>query len=112
MVAPGGNRAHFLYASAKQVGRTDHPVIQHPAFRELPQRAEGFSDKADAFAYHDRDSVDSQAIQQSGFYQRSKQFAAAHHQHIGFLFQLINPLQRFFGQELHAAVWCYVGVVV
>ena len=26
-----------------------------------------------------------------------EQLAAAHHQHVGFLFQFINPLQRFFG---------------
>ena len=57
------------YVPAKQVGRTDHPVIQHPAFREFPQRAECCPDKADAFARHDRDGVDCQAVQQPGFNQ-------------------------------------------
>lgn len=118
VVAPGGKPGAFLMllyllqTPVKQVGRTDNPVVQHPAFRQLPLRAERFTDKADAFAHHDRDGVDSQAVQQSGFYQRGKQLAATHHQHVIFLFQFIDPLQRFFGQELHAAVRCNIGVVV
>ena len=73
VVAPGGKPGAFLMllyllqTPVKQVGRTDNPVVQHPAFRQLPLRAERFTDKADAFAHHDRDGVDSQAVNSPAF---------------------------------------------
>ena len=38
--------------------------------------------------------------------------ANTYHQYVGFLLQFIDSLQRFFGQELHAAVRRYVSIIV